>query len=96
MCLDVCPTSNVALRVAPTLADHPLPTLLAAGVPVSVNSDCPLFFGSPVLGEYVTAANAFALDTATLTHLATTSLTSSSCPDDRRAEALDRIARWAA
>src|SRR5260221_264717 len=31
-CLDVCPTSNVALSVVPSMAEHPLPALLAAGV----------------------------------------------------------------
>ena len=35
--------SRPHLRVVPTLAEHPLPALLAAGVPVSVNADDPLF-----------------------------------------------------
>src|ERR1700720_2478630 len=36
VCLDVCPTSNVQLRVVPNFAQHPLPRLLAAGVQVSL------------------------------------------------------------
>ncbi len=35
VCLDVCPTSNVQLRVVESLAAHPLPALLDAGVNVS-------------------------------------------------------------
>ena len=50
--LDVCPTSNVVLRVVPTLADHPLPRLLEAGVPLGLNADDPLFFGSGILAEF--------------------------------------------
>src|SRR5205823_9803734 len=39
VCLDVCPTSNVQLRVVESLATHPLPALLDAGVNVSLNAD---------------------------------------------------------
>ena len=43
--LTVCPLSNLRLKVVATLADHPLPTLLRAGVKVTVNSDDPPYFG---------------------------------------------------
>ena len=33
--LEVCPTSNVRTRAVPTLDEHPLPALVAAGVPVT-------------------------------------------------------------
>lgn len=48
--LDMCPTSNLCLGVVPDLASHPLPRLLRAGVPVTVNSDDPTLFG-PSLSE---------------------------------------------
>lgn len=48
--LDMCPTSNVCLGVVPDLPSHPLPRLLRAGVPVTVNSDDPTLFG-PSLSE---------------------------------------------
>ena len=44
VCLDVCPTSNLALSVVDRLEDHPLAALLAAGVRCSVNADDPLLF----------------------------------------------------
>lgn len=52
VCLDVCPTSNVSLSVVPELASHPLPRLVRAGVPCSINADDPLLFGPGLLDEY--------------------------------------------
>lgn len=72
VCLDVCPTSNVALGVAPSVAEHPLPRLLAAGVPVTINSDCPLFFGATLVDEYLAVSRAFGVDVSAI---AATSLT---------------------
>jgi adenosine deaminase len=45
MPLTVCPLSNVKLCVYPTMADHQLPELLAAGLCATVNSDDPAYFG---------------------------------------------------
>eukprot|EP01052_Picozoa_sp_SAG31_P000231 SAG31_NODE_7_length_42755_cov_130.245728_27_plen_196_part_00 len=46
ICCDVCPTSNVLLNVegCPSLREHPLPILLAAGVPCSINCDVRALF----------------------------------------------------
>jgi aminodeoxyfutalosine deaminase len=43
---DVTPTSNVLLGVAPSLAGHPLPRMLAAGVKCSISSDDPVLMGT--------------------------------------------------
>ncbi|MFT4110048.1 adenosine deaminase [Propionicimonas sp.] len=43
--LTVCPLSNVRLRAVPTMADHPLPAMLDAGILACVNSDDPAYFG---------------------------------------------------
>ncbi len=53
--LDVCPTSNVRTGVVRSLAEHPLPELLAAGVRCTVNTDDPAMFGSSLGTEYATA-----------------------------------------
>ena len=37
--LDLCPTSNVQAGTVATFAEHPLPALLRAGVPVTINTD---------------------------------------------------------
>lgn len=92
--LDVCPTSNVVLRVVPRLAEHPLPALLAAGVSVSLNADDPLFFNSGVLAEYQLAREHFALNDVTLAKIARTSIQSSGAPAALKSAALTRIEDW--
>jgi aminodeoxyfutalosine deaminase len=54
--LDVCPVSNLRTRAVATLAEHPLPTLVAAGVSCSVSTDDPAMFGTNLSAEYATAA----------------------------------------
>jgi aminodeoxyfutalosine deaminase len=51
--LDVCPTSNLRTRVVANLADHPLPSLLRAGVGCSVSTDDPAMFGTDLSQEYL-------------------------------------------
>jgi aminodeoxyfutalosine deaminase len=54
--LDVCPTSNVRTGVVPSLGEHPLPKLRAAGVPCTVNTDDPAMFGTDLGREHDVAA----------------------------------------
>jgi aminodeoxyfutalosine deaminase len=49
--VEVCPSSNVALGLFPTLEEHPLPEMFAAGVKVSINSDDPPFFSTTLTDE---------------------------------------------
>jgi adenosine deaminase len=51
--LNVCPTSNVKLGRVATMAEHPIRRLVDAGVRVTLGSDDPLIFGSPLSGEYL-------------------------------------------
>lgn len=94
--LDVCPTSNVALGVAPSLAEHPLPALIGAGVPVTLSTDCPLFLDTSTVQEYARAADAFGLDRSALADIAESSLRTSSAPADRRSAALADLDEWRA
>lgn len=41
--LEVCPTSNVQTKVVPSFEEHPIVDLIAAGIPVTVNTDNRLF-----------------------------------------------------
>ena len=45
ICLEMCPTSNWLTSAVAEFKEHPLPLLLRAGVPVSINTDDPAVFG---------------------------------------------------
>ena len=49
--LNMCPSSNVKLGIFPSLAEHPIGPMLAAGVPITVNSDDCLAVGITLPGE---------------------------------------------
>jgi aminodeoxyfutalosine deaminase len=59
--LDVCPISNLRTRVVASLDEHPLPTLVAAGVRCSISTDDPAMFGTD-LGQNYDAAEQLGLD----------------------------------
>jgi aminodeoxyfutalosine deaminase len=67
--LELCPTSNVALGVYPSLAEHPLARLHADGVRVTVNTDTPAIFGTTLVGEATLLASAFGLDEVAIGHI---------------------------
>jgi adenosine deaminase len=60
--LNVCPTSNACLLYGGSLERHPLPRLVAAGVPVTVNTDDPMVFGTNLSRELCLAASLCAWD----------------------------------
>src|SRR4029079_16344067 len=51
MTLNMCPSSNVKLGIFPSLAEHPVGPMLAAGVPITINSDDCLAVGIPPPAE---------------------------------------------
>jgi aminodeoxyfutalosine deaminase len=51
----VCPISNLRTGVVPSLAEHPLPRLVAAGVACSVSTDDPAMFGTDLSADYTAA-----------------------------------------
>jgi aminodeoxyfutalosine deaminase len=55
--LDVCPISNVRTGAVPTLEEHPLRELVAAGVRCSINTDDPAMFDTDLEREYEAAAS---------------------------------------
>ena len=94
VCLDVCPSSNIALSVFPSLAEHPLPALLDAGVRCSINADDPLLFGPNVLEEYELCRSAFGFDDARLAYIARCSVTASGAPEALKQVALAGVDAW--
>jgi aminodeoxyfutalosine deaminase len=94
--LEVCPTSNVRTRAVASLAEHPLPALVAAGVPVSINSDDPPMFGTTLEEEYAIAARLLGLDSAGVAELARAAVRQSFLPAGGKATLLAEIDVYAA
>jgi aminodeoxyfutalosine deaminase len=53
---DVCPVSNVRTRAVPSLAEHPLPQMIAAGVACSISTDDPAMFATDLTADHDAAA----------------------------------------
>jgi aminodeoxyfutalosine deaminase len=53
--LDVTPLSNLRTGVVPSLGVHPLPELVAAGIPCTVSTDDPEMFDTDLTREYEAA-----------------------------------------
>jgi adenosine deaminase len=94
--LEICPTSNVCTRSVPSLAEHPLPALVAAGVVVTINSDDPPMFATDLNKEYAVAADLLGLDVAGLADLARTAVLVSFLPDHDKASLVAEITAYEA
>jgi adenosine deaminase len=67
---DVCPISNVGLRVVPSLQDHPIRRLMRAGIRCTVSTDDPLCFANSITEEYEALANELTFTGAELAQVA--------------------------
>jgi len=94
--LEVCPTSNVRTRAVASIDEHPLPVLVAAGVPVTINSDDPPMFGTTLEEEYAVAARLLGLDAAGVAGLARAAVRASFLPPAGRSALLAEIDDYAA
>ncbi|GAA4547153.1 adenosine deaminase [Amycolatopsis samaneae] len=78
--LEVCPSSNVTLGLVPSLAEHPLPRLIDAGLAVTLNTDVPSVTGTTLTDEYARARATFGYDDVALADLARASVDASFAP----------------
>ncbi|MGH9800880.1 MAG: adenosine deaminase [Blastocatellia bacterium] len=91
--LEVCPTSNVCLGVAPSISEHPLPQLLEAGLYVTINSDDPPMFNTTLTDEYLKITEAFGFSVETIEQLVINAVRASLLPELARAEMEERFQR---
>ena len=90
--VDVSPTSNVRTRCVPSLSAHPLPSMLEAGLFVTVNSDDPPMFGTSLANEYLVAATELGLTAAELAGLAANAIRASFLDEASKGALLGEIA----
>jgi adenosine deaminase len=92
---DVCPLSNVGLRVVRDIASHPLRALMRAGVNCTVSTDDPLSFGNTLTDEYLALAREGGFTRAELAEVARSGWRVADVPETvrrRRIAEIDRIA----
>jgi adenosine deaminase len=90
--LEVCPTSNVVLGVFPSFEQHPFPVLRAAGIPLTLGSDDPPYFGASVGGEYAIAREHFGLSDDELVGVTRTAIEASFAEPALRDHLMTRLA----
>jgi adenosine deaminase len=96
---DLCPISNVGLKVVPSIEEHPIRRLMLAGVRCTVSTDDPLCFANTIVEEYETLATALTFTRAELAQIARNGWAVADVPAEVRKKAtteIDRIAAEAA
>ncbi|MGF6883154.1 adenosine deaminase [Nocardia sp. GAS34] len=88
ICLDLAPSSNVLLGLAPSLPEHPLPQLFRAGIPVSLSTDIPYFLGYDLVEELRRCALAWDLSDDEIVRLSAAAWDYALCPAQVRSAAL--------
>lgn len=94
ICLDICPTSNLLLRVFPKASEHPLKTLIEAGIPCTIGSDDPLLFGPDLVDEFTQCREDMDMDDQELASLAATSFKVSGAPEDVKKAGCAAVEAW--
>lgn len=89
--LEVCPVSNIELKVFPDFGAHPFPALRKAGCKVTLNSDDPPYFHTSLKKEYEVAAEHFGMADDDLTEATRTALAAAYVDEDTRAGLMARL-----
>jgi adenosine deaminase len=89
--LEVCPGSNIALKVYDDFESHPLKQLKAAGVQVCINSDDPPFFHTSLLREYQIASEVMGMPDAEINEMTRTALEAAFVDEETRQRLLTRF-----
>ncbi len=89
--LDCCPTSNVVLGVYDDYGSHPLPTLRAAGVKVTLGSDDPPYFGASIAGEYAVCAERLGMTKQDLREITLTAIDAAFCDEQLKTTLRSRL-----
>jgi adenosine deaminase len=88
--LEVCPSSNVLLGLVPSLAEHPLPRLVEAGLVVTVNTDGE----TSLVAEYERVRQLYGYRDAELAALAQASVEASFAPPELKTQMSIDIEQW--
>lgn len=90
--LEICLSSNVALGLIRSIEEHPLNTLLSAGIPISLGTDDPAFFWTSPKQEYELAAGITDLGPKVCEKISQHAIEMAFCDDITKAELKKNIA----
>jgi len=82
--LEVCPSSNICLKVFPSLAEHSLPELLNHGLTITINSDDPPMFNTTLTNEYRVGQRTWAWSRETIVRLVHNAVDAALLPEDEK------------
>ena len=89
--LSLCPMSNVKLQVVKDVSELPIRKFLDAGVPFSINSDDPAYFGGYILDNYIHVHTRFGFTPKEWTKVVLNGINGSWCDDHRKAELRQKL-----
>jgi aminodeoxyfutalosine deaminase len=89
--VEVCPSSNIRTKAVSSLAAHPLPRLLDAGVPVTLATDDPGMFHTDLNREYLLCHEHFGLGRSELADLARAGVRAAFCAEEQKTRLLADI-----
>lgn len=92
--LGICPSSNLTLKLYPSIDHHPIDRLRKAGVKVSINTDDPCLLATSLPAEYELAAAAFGWSEEIIRDVARTSINASFADADVKAHLKSALASW--
>lgn len=89
--LDVCPLSNEKLQVVRALEEHPIRSLVEAGVTCTINTDDPLCFANSIIDEYRALAQRLGFTRSELAEFARNGFRHARMDDELRKSCLAEI-----
>ena len=82
--LEVCPSSNICLKVFPSFEEHSLPQLLEHGLYITINSDDPPMFNTTLTYEYLIGQKNWGWDRARIEGLVYNAVNATLLPSDEK------------
>jgi adenosine deaminase len=89
--LEICPGSNVALGLYPSLEDHPINFLFKKNIPISISTDDPPFFFTSLSQEYEELNSVFDWGLETFSKINKTSLEFSFCDAELKEKLIQQL-----
>ena len=83
--LELCPYSNVRTGIINSVREHPIRQYFDLGIPISVNTDDPLFFGNSLVDELVALQRFHRFTRGDIKRLVLSSIESSWLTPDKKA-----------